>query len=375
MKRFGLSFTLAIMASIGVLFAAATPVVDLQLYHVFSFADTDSDPEFMHLMSPRASVSFKSPNEGNVRGDLALSFSYQDSQLDIGEDPVSVAVDRAYLRVRFPNFRLTAGKTRVSWGDGVLFNAADLLFGSSDTAVDLTNQELRTSTKWLTSVTVPFGPFSFVEAVVIPPEELDFHPRDTVLGGRIYTTVGSLKVEFGGAYRADSVGSVDTGKVVSPYVSLQGNFGPDWYAASSVNVAYPASEIAEELEESWLVSGGLFHMISVGWQGTLTLRLEALVRPFGAWSAQASNDAYGILLYPEVAYIPNESWNFSLRSIVSPIDLSASITTGATWNVMQGLSFHGYATAFMGEQGDLFSWKANPGSPSLGVMVGAAWVF
>lgn len=373
MRRFGLLFAVAIIASTGgLLFSAATPVVDLQLYHTFSVADSDTDVDFMYLMGPLASISFKSPNEGNVRGDLAVSFRYPQTTTNFGEDPVSVSIDRAYLRVRFPNLRLTAGKTRVGWGDGVLFNAADLLFGSTGTDVELTSQELRSSTKWLTSVTVPFGPFSFVEAVVIPPEEPSFDPRDTVLGGRVYTTVGSLKVEFGGAYRPDET----TGRVVSPYVALQGNFGPDWYASSSVNVAYPASEIVGELEESWLVSAGLFHMISVGWQGNLTLRLEALVRPFGTWSAQESSDAYGVLLYPEISYSPNESWSFSLRSIVSPIDLSASVTAGSAWNLMQGLTLHGYVTAFMGEQGDLFSWKSSVNSPtSLSVLVGAAWVF
>jgi hypothetical protein len=133
-----------------------------------------------------------------------------------------------------------------------MFNAADLLFGSTSTSVDLTRQELRSDTKWLTSVTYPLGAFSFVEALVIPPEDLA-QPSvvNTSLGARYYTTVGSVKLETGAAYHSDS----DTGNVVSPYVALQGNFGPDWYVATSANIPYP-EDIADELKESWAITQG-----------------------------------------------------------------------------------------------------------------------
>ena len=95
--------------------AAATPVVDLQLFHLLSQYHNGTDVETLYGVRSAVSVSLKSPNEGNVRGDVAFTFSYPGDM---------VFIDRAYLRARFPNFRLTAGKTRVSWGDGVLFNAA-----------------------------------------------------------------------------------------------------------------------------------------------------------------------------------------------------------------------------------------------------------
>lgn len=54
------------------------------------------------------------------------------------------------------------------------------------------------------------------------------------LGSCYYTTLGSMKLATGGALRDD-----DTGKVISLYAVLQGNFGPDWCVASHVNIAYP----------------------------------------------------------------------------------------------------------------------------------------
>ncbi|PKL22563.1 MAG: hypothetical protein CVV48_01890 [Spirochaetae bacterium HGW-Spirochaetae-4] len=362
------------LCSLFPLSAAADTVVDLNLYHVMQVRDTGNDVSSLYTMATEASVSFKSPNEGNVRGDVALSI------VDMYESnnwiPV-VQIDRAYLRVRFPSFRLTAGKTRVGWGDGMLFNAADVLFGSTDTGVNLQDQELRTSTKWLTSVNIPLGAFSFVEAVVVPPEDLtDADVGKTTLGARYYTTVGSMKVETGAAYRADHTSGNPTGQVVSPYIALQGNMGADWYVATSANLAYP-EDIAEELKDSWMLSAGLFNLVNVGWQGTLSFRLETLVRPFGDWEATTGPvKNYGLYLYPEISYAPSDTWNLSLRSIVSPLDMSAVVMVGGSWNILQGFSFNGYVTANAGEPGDAFPWQsASPLSPSMSATVGMAWVY
>ncbi|MEA5031115.1 MAG: hypothetical protein VB025_03085 [Sphaerochaeta sp.] len=354
--------------------AAADTVVDLNLYHVMQVRDTGEEVSSLYTMAGEASVSFKSPNEGNVRGDVALSIV---DMFKSGNWIPVVQIDRAYLRVRFPSFRLTAGKTRVGWGDGMLFNAADVLFGSTDTGVNLQDQELRTSTKWLTSVNIPLGAFSFVEAVVVPPEDLaDAELWKTTLGARYYTTVGSMKVETGAAYRADHTSGNPTGQVVSPYIALQGNVGADWYVATSANLAYP-EDIAEELKDSWMLSAGLFHLVNVGWQGTLSFRLETLVRPFGDWEATTGPEKnYGLYLYPEISYAPSDTWSLSLRSIVSPLDMSAVVMVGGSWKVLQGFSFNGYVTANTGEPDDAFPWQsASVLSPSISATVGMAWVY
>lgn len=372
MKFLRLMMAVALLScALATLPADANPIVDLDLFHVMALRDTAGERSINHLMQSKASLSFKSPNTGNVRGDVAITL--MDSYMSV---PPSFTIDRAYLRVRFPKFRLTAGKTRVGWGDGIMFNAADLLFGSTSADASLSNDELRTDTAWLTSVNIPLGAFSFIEALVIPPKTAPYEIRDTALGARYYTTLGSVKLETGGAYRSDDSASVDTGKVLSPYMALQGNFGPDWYAATTVNIAYPTDEIADELQDSWIISGGLYHVMTVGWQGNLSVRLEALIRPFGNWQ-EHPQQSYGLYLYPEITYAPNETWNFLLRSVISPMDMSANVTAGGSWHVMQGFSLNGYITVFKGDVGDIFSWKeVSPERPSgLSVMVGASWVY
>lgn len=363
MKRLIVLVSLLWVASL--LFSAAEPVVELQLNHIGSLTDSGTAISTTYGMQSSASVSLKSPNTGNVRGDVAFTLNYP-------EATNLLTIDRAYLRARFPQFRLTMGKTRTGWGDGVLFNAADLLFGSTGTVgVDLSAAELRVDTRWLTGVNIPFGPFTFVEALVIAPESLE--PIDTEVGARLYTTIGSTKLEFGGAYREDTSGDTDTGKVFTPYAALQGHFGVDWYAASSVNIAYPAVQISDELRDSWIMSVGAYHMITVGYQGMLTARLEALVYPFGSWQESDDPVSYGLYLYPEVIFTPDDTWSFLLRSIICPIDVSAQITTGATWQVMQGFTLHGYATMHAGEAGDTFAWQSSISSVSL--MLGASWIY
>ncbi|WP_422477846.1 hypothetical protein [Pleomorphochaeta sp. DL1XJH-081] len=354
-------------------FAATDTIVDMNIFHVMGLLDDGEELSPSYMMGSQLGISFKSPNSSNVRGDVAISMV--DSYSGTSWDP-QFSIDRAYLRVRFPKFRITAGKTRIGWGDGAMFNAADLLFGSTNTDVTLTDKELRTATRWLTSATYPLGPFSFLEALVIAPEGPDFALRNTSFGGRYYTTISSTKVEIGGAYRADTSTTNDTGRVLSPYIALQGNFGPDWYVASSVNVAYPTEEIADELEDSWIISGGLLHIMNVGWQSTLSFRLEALVRPFGDWETSVEKN-YGMYLYPEISFAPDDVWNFSIRSVVSPIDASANIMLGGSWNVMQGLSINGYATIYAGDDTDTFSWEqSNVQTPSgLSMMLGASWVY
>ena len=363
MKR--LMILLSLFCAAGLLFAAAEPVVELQLNHIGSLADSGTEITTTYGMQSAASISLKSPNTGNVRGDVAFTLAYP-------ETPDLLTIDRAYLRARFPKFRLTMGKTRTGWGDGVLFNAADLLFGSTGTAgVDLSAAELRSDTRWLTGVNIPLGPFRFIETLVIASE--NFEPKDTEAGIRLYTTIDSVKLELGGAYRADNRVDTNTGKGFTPYAALQGHFGVDWYAASSVNIAYPADQILEELRDSWIISAGAYHMITVGYQGMLTARLEALVHPFGNWQQSDDDLSYGLYLYPEVVYTPDDTWSFLLRSIISPIDASAQITAGATWQVMQGFTLHGYATIHAEEAGDTFVWQSTQSSASL--ILGASWIY
>ena len=105
----------------------------------------------------KSSLNLDSVGNKNVKGYFQLDSWIADS--------FGIDVPRAYLKVRFPWFRLTLGKTRVSWGDGFVFNAGDVVFGSTGSiSGDLSADSLRNETGWLGAVYLPLGAFSFLEA-------------------------------------------------------------------------------------------------------------------------------------------------------------------------------------------------------------------
>ena len=219
------------------LVATENPVISMDLLPtVFYTAKTD---EWQESMNADLSVSLASKREGNVRGEVVL----QGNSLDTAPSFDSI-VHKAYFKARFPSFRLTAGKTRLSWGDGMLFNAGDVLYGSNSTSVFLTKAELRSTTNWLASVNYPLGFFSFAEAVVMPSET--DNPNGMLFGARYYTTVKDIKVEMGYATKTPETTGV---RLHKPYISLQGNLGFDWYLSSSVAIP-EAGDIAKKTGES-----------------------------------------------------------------------------------------------------------------------------
>jgi len=334
--------------------AAEGPTINMDLYQIVSGMESEAGTrDWQYALSGTALVSFTSPSSGNVRGDIALDFSFPTE---------AITLKRAYMRIRFPSFRLTMGKTRLGWGSGALFNSGDVIFGSTDTQVALTDTELRTTTAWLTAVNLPLGTFSFIEAVVLPHQT--FALEDTALGGRFYTTVGNLKLEAG------CISKVDNGRLYSPYISLQGNIGPDWYLSSSVDLPVSENPLTAA-KESLDISFGLFHMVRIGIDQTLSLRLESLIRPFQSWTDQFSALAnYGLLFYAEASFVPDNTLTYLLRSEISPIDQSAALMAGVSWKVFQDFSLNSYLVGNIGDSDDLFPWKGQ-----LGAMVGASWVY
>ena len=270
-----------------------------------------------------------------------------------------------------PGFRLTAGKTRLGWGDGFVFNSGDVIFGSTDISVDLTSSELRAETDWLTALNVPLGQFSFLEGVVLPPVP-DFTGgiaagdlSRTSLGGRFYTRLSNVKIE--GGYFFDQNDTDADGNAISlhkPYLSFQGNLLADWYLSSSLSLPVGGA-LAEPAKDSLNISGGLFHMINLNSISSLTFRFELLYKPFHSWQEQprvSGEDppVYALLLYPEIGWTPLDTVNLSIRSIWSPVDASAMLTAGARWNVFEGFDLNLYAVFNSGDGDDTFSWDRNP---------------
>ena len=300
-----------------------------------------------------------------MSGQLELEFYPGALYGSSADDSSDFFLKKAWVKTRFPGFRLTVGKTRLAWGQGMVFNAGDLLFGSLNPVLDLTAEELRSDTAWLSAVNIPFGPFAFAEAVVLPPsfdsdEEGDVKEISrSSLGGRLYFLAGDVKVEGGYLYKGEEKVSGDV-PGHRPYLALQGNIGPDWYLASSAAFATDKQIDEQDAEDDWektiMVSGGLFHLQEINRNNSLSLRLEALVFPGLNWEEEESRDAvYGLYLYPEISWTGG-SVTSSLQSVISPLDASAMITGGSSWNLYQGLTLLAYLTFLTGEKSDTFAW-------------------
>ena len=343
------------------LFGAENPVVSMNMLPTLAYSANSN--QWFALMPSSLSLSIPSASKPNVRGEVVLKASSSVAIASLDD-----VVHKAYLKAKFPSFRLTMGKTRLSWGDGRVFNAADVLYGSSDTAVEFTQAELRGETAWMASINFPIDFFSFAEAVIMPSST--GKPDDMTFGGRLYATIQDIKVEGGYATK------VETGaRVHKPYVSFQGSFGPDWYLSSSLTIPV-SGNIAQATLDSWMVSGGLFQYVQLENDRSLTLRMEFLLCPFGDWDLASAldNQNCALLLYPELTYALSPSLALSFQSILSPLDLSAKSTIGFSWNVFEGFSVLGYGSVNIGDAGDVFSWNAAT-KPSFSLSLGTSWIF
>ena len=60
--------------------------------------------------------------------------------------------------------------------------------------------------------------------------------------------------------------------------------------------------------------------------------------------------------YGELTYDFGSGLALALRSLVNPVDLSARISPGVSWNVFQGFTLLGYASVQTGDPGDTYPW-------------------
>ncbi|HNY20586.1 MAG TPA: hypothetical protein PKO22_00420 [Treponemataceae bacterium] len=180
------------------------------------------------------------------------------------DDTGKVELERAYLKARFPlaeggsAIRLTAGKSPLSWGRGFLFNAGDPIFGAFPAFTGFSASEYRVSADWLGALYVPFGDFSFIELVELPPVGRSTNRA----GGRVCVTPSwdvLQSLELGYLYEQD--------KKHSAFAAIDGSLWLDWYAAFSLTDGHAA------------VSAGAFRMFDTGGALTVTARAEGLAYP------------------------------------------------------------------------------------------------
>jgi len=344
------------------LYADVTTSVEIS---ALSGLTRDETQEFVIYGVGKTALNFESRGNPDVRAQLQLD--------TIVTDAIMPDVKRAFVKVRFPGFRLTAGKTRVSWGEGFLFNAGDVIFGSMEPIADLSESVLRDETAWLLDLYIPLGQFSHIEAIVLPyaPDSQSAEILNSVEemqgGGRIVTKLLGIKIEGGYLFKADQ-------HLHHPYVSFQGNLFFDLQLSAGMEIPVE-NPTAEDIEDGFTVSFGLMRIFSTDEAGTWTVRLEGALRPFAEWEevASATEDTrYGLLLYPEINYAPDDLLSFQLRSIISPLDASAVISFGCTYNIYQGLNMLGTVAVQVGDGNDVFGWDREG---DVALLIGLEYIF
>lgn len=349
-------------------------------------------------------IEFRNAPAPMVQARLALNTTAAQLESDAGTVSTAfVDVPRASLRFRFPvtqdyTMRVAVGRDRLSWGIGSLFNAGDLIFGADGSgSADFTSSgDLRDETAWLYSVYLPIGKRAYLEPVYLPPfaelrlgdgseangagetgvtapsllagQTLDGAAGAAVvpggadesrLGLRLHAILGGLSLEP--AYLYD--GSEDMHHAA---FSVQGNLWADLYASARLRLDDQLpSQFGSVLEERGSASLGAFRTFRVGYDQNLTARMEGFIRPGASWSDQERRDAeYAVLLHPELVFSPGRAVNLIGRAIVSPLDSSALLIAGYSWNIFTGFYAESFAAAQIGDNDAVFGWD-RPGSLSV----------
>jgi hypothetical protein len=362
-----------IIASVAVPAAAdVSQTVTLEASHTVS---RGADEEVLAAGGGLAELDLRSTGSRYVRGRLQLR-----AGVNMQQPGPALEVPRAFVKTRFPLseasfFHVTAGRARLTWGDGAYYNAGDTLFGTLGESPDFTAEDLRDETSWLAAAFVPLGRFSFVEPVVLVPlpditEDGTVGPapaHDTSAGLRIQGKLGEIKSEVSYLFRGAE-------SYHQPALSLQGNLGIDWYAGATTRLPGPDTRLPwadtpETAAEEAAGTFGLLH-IAEGRSGeSLTLRLEGLVRPWKEWEetdagAAAAPSPYGLELFGEVIWQPAQSLQFYVRTVTSPIDVSGLLVPGAAWTPYDGLTLSLFAALQAGEVTDVYGWE-RPGGASV----------
>jgi len=336
-------------------------------------SDSSEDPAFSFM--GQGELGFAATGNPDVKAEISLSAVYTDALITPPED----LLKKAYIRTHFDILRVTAGKTRVAWGDGFVFNAGDVVFGSMIPVADLSASLLRDATDWMADLYLPLADFSFIEAIILPysPERTPSSPlieADTLRGGgRIVTKLAGIKIETGYLFKGDAI-------IHNPYVSFQGNIFFDAYISASMSI--PAVDPAEQdIRNGLAVSGGIYRIFSLDDSSSLLVRLEAASWPFGIWNENdaagfGNEDRFGILLYPEITWSPSDILALQLRAMINPVDSSGMISFMTSFSIYQGFDVMGYTWVMYGDANDTYFGFDRPVTGGgLGISAGFRYIY
>jgi hypothetical protein len=261
------------------------------------------------------------------------------------------------------------GKTRIGWGEGYVFNSGDVLYGSLSPSVDLTADSARNETAWLTLIRWSPGR-TYVEAIAMAPA---MNLTDTVnpmatgkpgeiwdssAGVRLVTNILDLDLQLGYLFKGEIKTPGDQ-EGHRPYVSFHGYGEVDWYGSGSLSVPFEGADWESNIRETVNMSFGAYKQFGLGYDGTLSVRLETLVYPWQQWQARsaglAADESYGLYLYPEMVFGIGRGISLPLMAVVSPLEQSAKLTAGFTAQVYQGFNFLAYVNGSLGDSTDTFT--------------------
>ncbi len=316
-----------------------------------------------------ASIIINQKDNKNVKSQIKLSAVMPDP---VGDSSVYFDIPRAYVKFRFPGIRAVIGKAPFSWGEGLIFNAGDVIFGDSALDTNLMQSEFLDSATWLTTLYYPLGDFSYLEGIVTSQDIVSDGIDLSMVGGRIVTKLKDTKLESGYIY---------DGRVYAhkPYLTLQGNLYLDWHLSASVSLPYGYA-LTDSIEESLVITAGIYSLASIGYDGILNYRLETLIKPYEEWEEYSAgpeeSESYGIYLYPELTYSMGSGMALILRSFISPVDMSAAVIPGFSWNVFQGFNLLGFATFGIGDTTDTYGWEPESiGGSGFALMIGVSVIY
>jgi len=127
-----------------------------------------------------------------------------------------------------------------------------------------------------------------------------------------------------------------------------------------------------------LFTAGLYSIIPVGYDDTFSFRVESRLHPAGLWEEDHGEvlSSYGLYGYGECSWDFGGGLNLLLRGLVNPIDLSARITPGMSWNVFQGFTFLSFLTVQTGDADDSYPRETEDGTdiavPGFSLLMGCS---
>lgn len=314
-------------------------------------------------------------------GQLAVTNPVNYEQTLTGQ-PVSIfSIHYAYIKAKLPltedyNLRISMGKNALSWGTGSLFNAGNTAFSAVSDSANLLaiDSSVREDTAWYESLYLPLGKYSFMEQILIVPQKgMDAaytpvgifpEPDKSIPGVRTYFKTGPITTELSYIYNPAS-------GLHTSAISMQGNLLGDIYLSAASSL----SDSPKQLYDNLTISGGIFFLNPIELGETFSFRLEALIIPSASWKEEsytAGSTNYGLELYQEILLAPTDRFSLILRSIISPIDISAVIIAGTDFNLSQGLHIYSFFTSQAGEKTDSFS-PDKPGG--IGLALGMKYTF